>query len=51
MTHLKPRKLKELVQTLSFSRDEIVDTVAMLVDEGFLEHRDDDTYFNPEPIR
>ena len=51
MTHLKPRKLKELVQTLSFSRDEIVETVAMLVDEGFLEHRDDDTYFNPEPIR
>lgn len=51
MTHLKPRKLKELVQTLSFSRDEIVDTVAMLVDEGFLEHRDDDTYFNPEPIK
>ena len=51
MTHLKPRKLKELVQTLSFSRDEIVDTVAMLVDEGFLEHRDDYTYFNPEPIR
>lgn len=50
MTHLKPRKLKELVQTLSFSRDEIVDTVAMLVDEGFLEHRDDDTYFNSEPI-
>ena len=51
MTHLKPRKLKELVQTLSFSRDEIVETVAMLVDEGFLEHRDDDTYFNPKPIR
>ena len=51
MTHLKPRKLKELVQTLSFSRDEIVETVAMLVDEGFLEHRDDDTYFNPESIR
>ena len=50
MTHLKPRKLKELVQTLSFSRDEIVETVAMLVDEGFLEHRDDDTYFNPVPL-
>lgn len=50
MTQLKPRRLKELVQTLSFPRDEIVDMVSMLVDEGFIEHRDDDTYFNPEPL-
>lgn len=50
MTHVKPRKLKELVNTLSFPKNEVIDTVSTLVDEGFLQHLDDDTYFNPKPI-
>lgn len=51
MAQVKPRLLKEFVQTLSFSKDEIIETVSMLVDEGFLVHLDDDTYVNPEPLK
>ena len=51
MAQVKPRLLKEVVQTLSFSKDEIIETVSMLVDEGFLVHLDDDTYVNPEPLK
>lgn len=50
MTQLKPRRLKELIQTLSFPRDEIIAMVSMLVDEGVLLHLEDDTYKNPKPL-
>lgn len=51
MAQLKARKLEEFINTLSFSKDDIVNMVSMLVDEGFLQHLDDDTYFNPEPLK
>ena len=51
MTQVRPRTLKELVETLSFSKDDIIDMVSMLVDEGFLEHLSDDTYKNPVPFK
>jgi len=44
MTGLRPRHLQELLDTLSFPRDQVVDTLAFLVDEGFVEHLPDDTY-------
>ena len=44
MAGMKPRRLEEFVQTLSFPRDEIYKMVSFLVDEGFLKHLDDDTY-------
>jgi ATP-dependent DNA helicase RecQ len=50
MAQVKPRRLKEFVDTLSFPHDEIVEMVSMLVDEGFLKHLDDDTYVNPIPL-
>lgn len=51
MTQVRPRTLKELVETLSFTKDSIIDMVTMLVDEGLLEHHDDDTYNNPVPLK
>ena len=47
MTQLKPRALSDFIKTLSFPQDEIIEMVSMLVDEGYLEHLSDDTYFNP----
>ena len=44
MTQIRPRTLKELVATLSFPKDEVIDMVSFLVDEGFVKHLDDDTY-------
>ena len=44
MAGLRPRRLEEFFDTLSFPRDEVVSTLAFLVDEGFIEHLDDDTY-------
>ena len=44
MSGLKPRRLEEFLETLSFPRDEIIAMVSFLVDEGFLKHLDDDTY-------
>ena len=44
MAGLKPRRLEEFLETLSFPRDEIIAAVSFLVDEGFLNHLDDDTY-------
>ncbi len=38
MAGLRPRKLAEFIDTLSFPRDEIHRMVAFLVDEGFLQH-------------
>ena len=48
MTQIKPRTLKELVTTLSFPKDEVIDMVSFLVDEGFIKHLEDDTYHNPK---
>ncbi|MBR5684719.1 MAG: RecQ family ATP-dependent DNA helicase [Muribaculaceae bacterium] len=44
MAGLRPRRLEEFLNTLSFPRDEIISTLSFLVDEGFIEHLDDDTY-------
>ena len=44
MAQLKPRRLDEFVRTLAFTKGEILSMVSFLVDEGFLIHRDDDTY-------
>ncbi len=44
MTQIRPRTLKELVATLSFPKDEVIDMVSFLVDEGFIKHLDNDTY-------
>ena len=44
MAGLRPRRLEEFLNTLSFPRDEIVATLSFLVDEGFVDHLDDDTY-------
>jgi ATP-dependent DNA helicase RecQ len=44
MAGQRPRRLEEFVHTLSFPKDEIVSMLSFLVDEGFVEHLDDDTY-------
>ena len=44
MAGLKPRRLEEFINTLSFPRDEIITMLSFLVDEGFVEHLEDDTY-------
>jgi ATP-dependent DNA helicase RecQ len=51
MAQVKPRKIEEFIDTLSFPRDEIFAMVSFLVDEGFLQHLDDDTYKNPIPLK
>ncbi len=51
MTQVKPRTLKDLVDTLSFPRDEVVSMLSFLVDEGYIHHLPDDTYHNPEPLK
>lgn len=51
MAQVKPRKIEEFIDTLSFPRDEIFAMVSFLVDEGFLKHLDDDTYKNPIPLK
>ena len=44
MAGLRPRRLEEFINTLSFPRDEILNMLSFLVDEGFVEQLDDDTY-------
>ena len=44
MAGQRPRHLEEFLDTLSFPRDEVVAMLSFLVDEGFVEHLDDDTY-------
>ncbi len=44
MAGLRPRRLEEFLSTLSFPRDEVISMLSFLVDEGFIEHLDDDTY-------
>jgi ATP-dependent DNA helicase RecQ len=51
MTQVRPRTLKELVDTLSFTKDDIINMVSFLVDEGFLQHLENDTYKNPIPLK
>ena len=51
VTQVKPRKMKDLIETLSFPRDEVINVVALLVDEGLLIHQNDDTYHNPVPLK
>lgn len=51
MAQVKPRTLREFINTLSFPKDEIINMVSFLVDEGFLLHLKDDTYKNPNPLK
>lgn len=51
VTQVKPRKMKDLIATLSFPQDEVINVVALLVDEGLLLHQNDDTYHNPVPLK
>lgn len=51
VTQVKPRKMKDLIETLSFPQDEVINVVALLVDEGLLIHQNDDTYHNPVPLK
>ena len=44
MAGLRPRRLEEFLKTLSFPHDEVISMLSFLVDEGFVEHLDDDTY-------
>lgn len=44
MAGQRPRRLEDFFNTLSFPRDEIVSMLSFLVDEGFIDHLDDDTY-------
>jgi ATP-dependent DNA helicase RecQ len=44
MTGQRPRRLEEFFRTLSFPKDEIIAMLSFLVDEGFVEHLDDDPY-------
>ena len=50
MTQVRPRTLKELIDTLSFAQEDVINMVSFLVDEGYLKHLDDDTYKNPVPL-
>ena len=45
MAGLRPRRLEEFLSTLSFPKDEILSTLSFLVDEGYIDHLDDDTYY------
>ncbi len=51
VTQVKPRKMKDLIATLSFPQDEVINVVALLVDERLLIHQNDDTYHNPVPLK
>ena len=51
MAQVKPRTLREFINTLSFPKDEIINMVSFLVDEGFLLHLKNDTYKNPNPLK
>ena len=44
MAGLRPRRLEEFLNTLSFPHDEVISMLSFLVDEGFIQHLDDDTY-------
>ena len=44
MAGLRPRRLEEFINTLSFPKDEILSMLSFLVDEGFIDYLEDDTY-------
>ena len=44
MAGMRPRRLEDFLNTLSFPHDEVISMISFLVDEGFIEHLDDDTY-------
>ena len=44
MAGLRPRRLEDFLSTLSFPHDEVISMLSFLVDEGFIEHLEDDTY-------
>ena len=44
MAGLRPRRLEDFLSTLSFPRDKVISMLSFLVDEGFIEHLEDDTY-------
>ena len=44
MAGQRPRRMEEFLHTLSFPKDEIISMLSFLVDEGYVEHLDDDTY-------
>ena len=44
MAGQRPRRLEEFLDTLSFPKDEIISMLSFLVDEGYIEHLNDDTY-------
>ena len=44
MAGQRPRRLEDFLSTLSFPRDEVITMLSFLVDEGYIEHLDDDTY-------
>lgn len=46
MISLKPRSLKEIVNTLSFDKDEIINTLSQLADEGFIVYSDTDELYH-----
>ena len=50
MAQVKPRRLDDFINTLAFTRDDVLATLSFLVDEGFIRHLPDDTYVNPEPL-
>lgn len=45
MTSIKPRTLKELIETLSFNKNDIIMTTTRMVDEGFLSYSDTNGLF------
>ena len=52
MTALRPRAIDEFFKTLSFTREQILSSLSTLVDEGYiLYNADDETYFNPKPLK
>jgi ATP-dependent DNA helicase RecQ len=44
MAGQRPRRLEDFLSTLSFRRGEVIAMLSFLVDEGYIEHLDDDTY-------
>lgn len=52
MTSLRPRTLDEFFKTLSFTREQILSTLSVLVDEGYIRYNpDDETYTNPQQLK
>ncbi len=51
MAQVRPRKLEEFIETLAFTRHDILNELSILVDEGYIIHSDNDTYVNPVPLK